>query len=75
MAGAIWWASRARQVPTCERFRTGWLKSPRCSREFVSCIQPAEPSVGRLLVGSWNRSLAGVGEYERAQRVVGDAYR
>ena len=23
MVGAIWWASRARQVTTCERFRTG----------------------------------------------------
>ena len=37
--------------------RTGWRKSTPHSVEFVSCIQPAEPSDGRLLVGSWNRSL------------------
>ena len=57
VVGAIWWASRARQVTTCERFRTGWRKSTPHSVEFVSCIQPAEPSDGRLFVGSWNRSL------------------
>src|SRR5271169_3344721 len=52
-----WWASRARQATTCERFRTGWRRSAPHSVEFVSCIQPAEPSDGRLLVGSVNRSL------------------
>ena len=62
MVGAIWWASRARQVTTCERFRTGWRKSTPHSVEFVSCIQPAEPSDGRLLVGSWNRLLVVAGQ-------------
>ena len=46
---------RARQVTTCERSRTGWLKSSRGSVEFVSCIQGEEHSDGRLRVGFWNR--------------------
>jgi hypothetical protein len=57
MLGGTWWASRARQVTTCERFRTGWLKSPRCSLEFVSCIQAEELSGGGSPVGFWNPLL------------------
>ena len=60
--GAIWWASRARQVTTCERFRAGWRKSTPHSVEFVSCIQPAEPSDGRLLVGSLESALVVAGQ-------------
>jgi hypothetical protein len=57
MVGTIWWASRARQVSTCERFRTGRLKSRRHSVEFVSCIQAEELSVGGSPVGLWNPPL------------------
>src|SRR6267154_3041544 len=38
MVGSTWWASRAPQVTTYERFRNGWPKSPRRSLEFVPCI-------------------------------------
>jgi ABC-type branched-subunit amino acid transport system substrate-binding protein len=38
MVGVIWWASRARQVTTCERFRNGCRTSTRHSDEFVFCI-------------------------------------
>ena len=55
MVGGTWWASRARQVSTCERFRTAWLKSSRGSIEYVSCIRGEELSHGTLRVGFWNR--------------------
>ena len=57
MVGGTWWASRARQVSTCERFRIAWLKSSRGSIEYVSCIQGEELSQGTLRVGFWNRPL------------------